>query len=145
MQLFQAMRASASALTAGRLQMDLIANNLANLNTTQTADGTPYRRRFAVIAERTETFASVLDKELGKPEQTNGVRVSEIREDQKPFRLQYDPAHPDAGPDGMVRLPNVDLLQEMTDMILATRIYEANITAFNAGKSMAQRALEIGR
>lgn len=147
MQLFRSMQTSASALTAGRLQMDLIANNIANMNSTRSANGDPYRRRVAVQAERVEPFALALTRsEYRQTLHTGaGVRVVEIREDESPFRLKHDPAHPDAGPDGMVRLPNVDLLQEITDMMLATRIYEANITAFNAGKAMAQRALEIGR
>jgi flagellar basal-body rod protein FlgC len=147
--MFRSMQASASALTATRLQMDLIANNLANINTTRTADGGPYRRRFAVQAERQAPFADVLDQALGASSTPApagaGVRVVSIQEDQADFKLKYDPTHPDADASGMVRLPNVDLLQEMTDMMMATRIYEANVTAFNAGKAMAQRALEIGR
>ena len=147
MTLFGGMQASASALTASRLQMDVVANNIANLNTTRTADGTPYRRKFVVQSERTESFAGALARAEGSGSQGTGmgVQISSIQEDASPFRLKYDPTHPDAGPDGMVRLPNVDLLQEITDMMLATRVYEANVTAFNAGKTMAQRALEIGR
>lgn len=146
MTLFGGMQASASALTASRLQMDVVANNIANLNTTRTADGNPYRRRFVVQAERTEPFSAALSREVDKTPQAGlGVQVTAIEQDSAPFRLKYDPTHPDAGPDGMVRLPNVDLLQEITDMMMATRIYEANVTAFNAGKAMAQRALEIGR
>lgn len=149
MSMFRSLEASASALTATRLQMDLIANNLANINTTRTADGGPYRRRYAVQTERHVPFSGVLNQALsaaGQPAPTGeGVRVVQIAEDQSPFKLKYDPANPDADASGMVRLPNVDLLQEMTDMIVATRVYEANVTAFNAGKSMAQRALEIGR
>lgn len=149
MRMFRAMEASASALTAERLRMDLIANNLANINTTRTADGTPYRRRFAVMEQRQESFADVLARETGLPEQAQaglGVRVAQIGEDQAPFKEVYDPSHPDADKEtGMVRLPNVDMLQEITDMMMSTRIYEANLTAFNAAKSMALRALEIGR
>lgn len=144
--IFQGMQASASALTAGRLQMDVVANNIANLNTTRTAAGTPYRRRFVIQAERTESFESALSREMEKtPKAGAGVQIAAIQEDTAPYKLKYDPTHPDAGPDGMVRLPNVDLLQELTDMMMATRLYEANVTAFNAGKAMAQRALEIGR
>ncbi len=147
MRIFRAMEASASALTAERLRMDLIANNLANINTTRGANGEPYRRRYAVQAERRETFADVLARESGKPgpESGAGVRVTQIAEDQSEFKLKYDPTHPDADQNGMVRLPNVDLLTEITDMMVSTRIYEANVTAFNAAKAMALRALDIGR
>ncbi|MFZ5813993.1 MAG: flagellar basal body rod protein FlgC [Bacillota bacterium] len=146
MRMFQAMQASASALTTERLRMDLIANNLANINTTRTADGTPYRRRYAVVEERRDSFADMLAREAGRPAEAGvGVRVAQIAEDQTPFKEVYDPTHPHADANGIVRLPNVDLLQEITDMMMATRVYEANLTAFNASKSMALRALEIGR
>lgn len=127
--------------------MDLIANNLANINTTRTADGTPYRRRFAVQSERQETFGDLFARQMA---QTNanpgaGVRITAIEEDQSPFQLKHDPTHPDADENGMVALPNVDMLQEITDMMVSVRVYEANVTAFNAGKQMALKALEIGR
>lgn len=145
MRMFSAMEASASALTAQRLRMDLIANNLANIQTTRTAEGGPYRRRYAVLEERRETFADALGRAVQQAEVGSGVRVTAIREDSTPFKEVYDPTHPDADENGIVRMPNVDLLQEITDMMMATRIYEANLTAFNAAKSMALRALEIGR
>lgn len=147
MRIFRAMEASASALTAERLRMDLIANNLANINTTRDANGEPFRRRYAVQAERSETFKEILGRESGKAaaEPGAGVRVTAIMEDRAPFKLKYDPAHPDADETGMVRLPNVDLLNEITDMMVSTRVYEANVTAFNAAKAMAMRALDIGR
>lgn len=145
MRMFRAMEASASALTAQRLRMDLIANNLANIQTTRTAEGGPYRRRYAVMEERRETFADALGRAVQQAEPGLGVRVKEIREDPSPFKEVYDPTHPDADENGIVRLPNVDMLQEITDLMMATRIYEANLTAFNAAKAMALRALEIGR
>lgn len=146
MRMFKAMEASASALTAERLRMDLIANNLANINTTRTAEGGPYRRRYAVVEERRDSFADMLAQQAGRPAEPGvGVRVAQIAEDQAPFKEVYDPTHPDADANGIVRLPNVDMLQEITDMMMASRIYEANLTAFNAAKSMALRALEIGR
>lgn len=147
MQMFRAMEASSSALTAERLRMDLVANNLANLNTTRTDGGGPYRRRFAVQAERRETFHDALLREQEKlgPASGAGVRVTGVTEDPSEFRLKHDPAHPDADENGYVRLPNVDMLTEITDMMMASRAYEANITAFNAAKGMAQKALEIGR
>ncbi|MDF2627106.1 MAG: flgC [Symbiobacteriaceae bacterium] len=147
MTIFSGMQASASALTAGRLHMDVVANNIANMNTTRGADGNPYRRRYVVQAERTASFDSALARETDKaaPRAGAGVQITAINEDTAPFQIKYDPTHPDADADGNVRLPNINLLQEITDMMLATRLYEANVTAFNAGKAMAQRALEIGR
>lgn len=148
MQIFRAMEASASALTAERLRMDLISNNIANINTTRTAAGTAYRRRFAEQAERVDSFQDVLSRQTGAtalPDSGAGVRITAIREDQSPFKLKYDPANPDADARGMVKMPNVDLVQEMTDMMMSTRVYEANVTAFNAAKGMAMKALEIGR
>lgn len=147
MRMFQAMEASASALTAERLRMDVIANNLANYRTTRTAEGGPYRRRTVVVEERPNTFAGELARQAGRPaERGLGVRVAQIVEDPSPFKEVHDPTHPDADPvTGIVRLPNVDLLQEITDLMLAQRMYDANLTAFNAAKNMALRALEIGR
>lgn len=144
MRLFSAMAASASGLTTERLRMDLISENLANLNTTRTAAGGPYRRHVAVTAERAPSFAEVLGEHLAG-RVGEGVEVVRIAEDPAPFKLKYDPGHPDAGPDGFVRLPNVDVLTEMVDLVAASRSYEANVTAFNAAKGMALKALEIGR
>lgn len=156
MRMFRAMEASASALTTERLRMDVIANNLANYRTTRTAEGGPYRRRSVVVEERPGSFAGVLAQQQGQAagsgaagaaaEPGLGVRVAQIAEDQSPFKEVYDPTHPDADPTtGMVQMPNVDLLQEITDLMVSSRMYDANLTAFNAAKSMAMRALEIGR
>lgn len=148
MRIFRSMETSTSALTAERLKMDLIANNLANINTTRGPGGQPYRRKVAVQEERRESFQDLLSKALDnkKPEEAgNGVRVTRIQEDPSAFKVKYDPTHPDADKDGMVRLPNVDMTTEMLDMMMAQRIYEANVTAFNVSKSMALKALEIGR
>ncbi len=130
---------SASGMTAERLRMDTIANNLANANTTRTADGGPYRRQVPVFAAR-ET--AVLARPGGF---AGGVRVLGIRHDPSPPRMVYDPAHPDANEEGYVAMPNVDVVREMVDLITASRAYEANVTAFNTAKSMAMRALDIGR
>ncbi|HEY8347889.1 MAG TPA: flagellar basal body rod protein FlgC [Symbiobacteriaceae bacterium] len=147
MGLFRAMDTSASALTAQRFRMDVIAHNIANINTTRTAEGGPYRRKVTTQAERRMTFQDILDRAAGRPVPPvgAGVVITSVSEDPSPFRLQYDPGHPDADENGYVQMPNVDLLQELTDLMVATRIYEANVTAFNASKAMAQRALEIGR
>ncbi|MGE5672568.1 MAG: flagellar basal body rod protein FlgC [Mycobacterium leprae] len=147
MNFFRSMEASASALTAERLRMDVIAGNLANMNTTRTANGDPYRRKFVTQAERPTTFQDLLAQKAGQPAPTvgAGVQVTAIQEDQTPFQLKYDPGNPDADANGMVRLPNVDMLQEITDMMTSQRTYEANVTAFNVSKAMAMKALEIGR
>ena len=132
---FRAFRISGSGLTAERLRMDTIANNLANANTTRTDAGGPYRRQVPV-------FAEMLRDRAGAP---GGVRVVGVREDNSEPRLVYDPQHPDASPDGYVAMPNVHVVKEMVDLITATRAYEANVTAINSAKAMAQKALEIGR
>lgn len=141
MGMFTAINAAASGLTAERLRLDVIANNIANVNTTRTASGGPYRRQMVVFAPRQDTpFAAVLANRLGE-----GVRVVGIVEDNSPPRRVYDPNHPDAGPDGYVNMPNVNIVTEMVDMITASRAYEANVATVNAAKSMAMKALEIGK
>lgn len=147
MSLFGAMDISASGLTAQRLRLDIIANNLANAETTRTEAGGPYRRQVPVFEARqpAQSFASLLSQATGADNIGSGVRVVRVDEDQSPFRLKYDPGNPDADAEGYVKLPNVNVVTEMTDMISATRAYEANITAINSAKAMISRALEIGR
>lgn len=150
MRIFRSLETSTSALTAERLKMDLIANNLANINTTRGPGGEPYRRKVTVQEERRDSFSDVFTRLLGDSvtkagEPGNGVRITRVQEDPSDFKLKYDPTHPDADKDGMVRLPNVDMTTEMLDMMMAQRVYEANVTAFNVSKSMAMKALEIGR
>lgn len=144
MQLFKAMRISASGLSAERLRMDTIASNIANANTTRTENGGPYRRKIAVFQENLENEVDKLSDDTsfnGK-----GIKAVAIIEDTKtPFNKKYDPSSPDADADGYVEMPNVNLLNEMVDLIAATRAYEANVTAMEAEKSMALKALEIGR
>ncbi|NLW25335.1 MAG: flagellar basal body rod protein FlgC [Clostridia bacterium] len=144
MSLFNTFKISASGLAAERLRMDLIADNIANAETTRTAEGGPYRRKLAVFTPY-RSFENVLRGELS----LQGVKVEKIIEDRSPFKLVYDPDHPDAIPagpqQGYVQMPNVNIVEEMVDMISATRAYEANVTALNAAKSMALKALEIGR
>lgn len=144
MQLFKAMRISASGLSAERLRMDTIASNIANANTTRTESGGPYKRKIAVFQENLENEVDKLSDDTsfnGK-----GIKAVAIIEDTKtPFNKKYDPSSPDADADGYVEMPNVNLLNEMVDLIAATRAYEANVTAMEAEKSMALKALEIGR
>ena len=130
-----AMEISASALTAERTRMNQISSNLANANSTRTAEGGPYRRKDAV-------FATMLDEANAK--KSGGVEVVAVIEDQSAPRLQYDPGHPDAKPDGYVAYPNVNVVEEMADMISATRTYEANVTTMKAGMDMQMKALTIG-
>ena len=138
------MSISASALTATRLRMDVIAENMANSNTTRTENGDPYRRKYVVFQEKTEDrgFASFFNRARQAP---GGVRVLEIGTDMSEFKYDFNPSHPDADENGFVRMPNVEVVQEMVDMMSAFRAYEANITALNTFKDMAIKTLEIGR
>jgi len=140
---FGALRISASGLAAERLRLDTIASNIANVSTTRGENGQPYRRKVAVFQEN-------LNKEYNKTtgkytEELKGVKAVGIEEDQSPLRRVYDPSNPDADKDGYVNMPNVNILNEMADMIAATRAYEANVNAVNSEKSMFLKALEIGR
>ncbi|HBR09424.1 MAG TPA: flagellar basal body rod protein FlgC [Clostridiales bacterium] len=133
---------SASGLTAQRLRMDVISENIANIDTTRTEEGGPYTRKYVVMEEREASFSQTLknaSEAVGA-----GVRVSEIGEDSSEYQRVYDPDHPEADEDGYVAYPNVQVTQEMVDMLSAYRAYEANITAFGAYKSMAVKTLEIG-
>ncbi|WP_371371265.1 flagellar basal body rod protein FlgC [Sporomusa aerivorans] len=144
MGMFRAIDAAASGMTAERLRMDVISNNIANVNTTRTAEGGPYRRQLVVFEPRSEqtSFSQMLSREM---EAGDGVRVTGIIKDNAPLKLMYDPNHPDANRDGYVEMPNVNIVSEMVDMITASRAYEANVTAVNAAKSMALKALDIGK
>jgi flagellar basal-body rod protein FlgC len=143
---FSSMNVSSSALSAERTRMNLISGNLANANTTRTPEGGPYKRRDAVFAATpaaTGRFARTLDGATAT--EVRQVEIMQVVEDQNPPRMQYDPNHPDANPEGYVALPNINTMEEMTDMINATRAYEANVTAVQAAKSMALKTLEISR
>lgn len=133
---------SGSGLTASRLRMDIISENIANSTTTRTKNGEPYRRKMVVYESIDESFSSVYQSELDN-NTAKGVRVAKIAEDQSEFNSVYDPENPDADENGYVLMPNVDIVEEMIDMMSVTRAYEANLTAFNAMKSMATKALEI--
>ena len=142
MSLFTGINVSASGLTAQRLRMNTISSNIANVNTTRTEDGGPYRRKMPV-------FAAKLDNEIGNftnesKQAGAGVEVTKIKESDKPPKLVYKPHHPDANEAGYVEMPNINITSEMTDIISATRSYEANVTALESAKSMAQSALKLG-
>jgi flagellar basal-body rod protein FlgC len=145
MDLFTAMNTSSSALTAERTRMNLISSNLANVNTTRTPEGGPYKRKDAVFmaTPATDGFGKALDGVADK--HLREVTVSEIVEDKSPPRMQYDPSHPDANAQGYVAMPNVNVVEEMADMITATRVYEANVMSAQAAKNMALKTLEISK
>ncbi|MBS4198950.1 flagellar basal body rod protein FlgC [Bacillus sp. FJAT-49732] len=149
--MFQSMGITSSALTAQRLRMDVISSNMANTDTTRgkIVDGEwqPYTRKMVVMQPKESSFSSVFNHVLNGAgnNKLNGVKVSNIIEDDAPYRLVYDPEHPDADEEGYVQMPNVDPLKEMVDLMSATRSYEANVTVFNASKSMYIKALELGK
>jgi flagellar basal-body rod protein FlgC len=140
-----AMKISGSGLSAQRTWMNVLSANLANANTTRTADGNPYARR-TVIYETTpaeEDFEQALDG--ATQGELDSVQVTGIVSDRRDFKEVYDPGHPDANADGIVKMPNVSAIEEMTNLLTATRAYEANLTALNNTKRMALKALEIGK
>lgn len=149
MSIFQNLSISGSALTANRLRMDVISSNMANAKTTRSelvnGEWQPYRRKMVALqSSGGSSFSSLLQSEMSKSS-AGGVRVKAVTEDQSPFKLVYNPTHPDANEEGYVQLPNVDPLKEMTDLIGATRSYEANVTVLNANKNLLLKALEIGK
>lgn len=144
MGLDQALEISVSGIEAQRKTMELIASNLANINTTRTIFGGPYRRKIAVLSEKPLSFAEELSQaELRFSPVAGGVEVADVVEDRTPFSKVYNPGHPDADAQGFVSMPNVNLSNEMVDMIYTSKLYEANITAFNATKKMMQDTLQL--
>jgi flagellar basal-body rod protein FlgC len=148
MSIFKSFGVNASGMTAERYRMDIISQNVANANTTRTEDGTPYKRKIVTFSERNmdpTKFGTIFARSRGM-DVGDGVKVSRVFEDEiSEMKRVYDPAHPDADEDGYVWYPNVDIVTEMTNMIDATRAYEANATAFTASKSMAMKGLNIGQ
>lgn len=147
MGIFSSFDINASGLSAQRYRMDIISENVANANTTRTQDGTPYVRKVVTFAEKggQTSFSRVLNK-ITDSYSGQGVKVSGVHEDKvTEMNMVYDPSHPDADENGYVTYPNVNIITEMTNLIDATRSYEANATAFNASKSMALKGLELGK
>ena len=145
MSMFSAFDVTASGLTAQRLRMDVISENVANANTTRTEDGTPYRRKIVTFQQKNpqQTFSQVLHN-VSSGYSGSGVKVSQIFEDTTTeMNMVYDPSHPDADENGYVMYPNVDIVTEMTNLIDDSRAYEANATAFSASKSIATKGLNI--
>ena len=146
MALFQSFDIAASGMTAQRFRMDTIAENIANVNTTRTEDGTPYRRKIVSFEEKntSPTFSDALKR--ATEFRGDGVKVVRVAEDTTAdFIMEYDPAHPDADENGYVLYPNVNTVTEMTNLIDSSRAYEANVTAFEAVKGMATAGLRIGQ
>ena len=148
MGMFDSFNVNASGLTAQRYRMDVISENVANANTTRTKDGTPYVRKVVTFSEKegnNSSFSTIFGKARGRFE-GHGVKVSGTYEDTSTEGNKvYDPSHPDADDDGYVTYPNVNIVTEMTNLIDASRSYEANATAFDASKSMAQQGLQMGK
>ena len=155
MAFFNAMNISATGLTAQRLRMDVISENIANVNTTRTIQGGPYRRKTVLFSEIQETPFGMLMRDTVEGRERGstrrraplgmGVRVHNVVQDFSDGPMIYDPSHPDANAQGYVAMPNVNIVEEMVNMISASRSYEANITAINTSRSLMQRTLEIGR
>lgn len=151
MSIFHSMDTTGSALTAQRLRMDVISSNMANADTTRAkrvnGKWVPYTRKTVTLTPKEGSFSNYLTVAMGgNGKMGNGVKVSSINEDTStPYKLVYDPTNPDADKDGYVQTSNVDSLKEMVNLISATRSYEANVTVFNANKSMLSKALEIGK
>ncbi|MBQ7221787.1 MAG: flagellar basal body rod protein FlgC [Synergistaceae bacterium] len=138
MKIFDSLEVAGSSLTAHRLWLDTISSNLANINTTRTKAGGPYKRKVPV-------FAEMLDNTIGGYHDIGGVRVLDITEDNNAPRMVYQPDHPDANAEGYVAYPNVNLVREMTDMLVASRAYEANLSVVTTGRDMWNGALEVMR
>ena len=143
MDIFTTFDIAASALKAQRIRLNTISSNLANVETTSTPEGGPYKRKSVYFETAPIRFADQLDRAMNKG--VSGVRVRSITEDTAPPKRVYNPSHPDADEQGYVAMPNIDVLKEMVDMMSATRSYEANATTIKSAKRMALKALEIGR
>ena len=146
MSFLSAMETSSSGMAAQRYRMNIISSNIANAQTTRTPEGGPYRRREVIFGAlpAPRTFEEELRSQV-KPGDPLHAKVLGVAVDERPPLLKYDPSHPDANEEGYVAMPNIDPMEEMVNMMLATRSYQANVAAFNATKSMALRAMEIGR
>ena len=143
MGVFDSMRISSSGLSAERLRMDIVSSNIANVNTTRTEDGGPYKRKIGTFQENVDKY---LNPVTGQYETRSlGVKATKIVEDESALKRSYDPSNPDADEQGYVTMPNINVLNEMADLIASSRAYEANVTAITAEKGIFTKALEIGR
>ncbi len=148
MDLFKIFSISGAGMSAQKTRMTVVASNMANTETTRTAEGGPYRRRDVILraAPASDGFAGSLEANLAeRMDEPQGVEVAGIKQSSRPPRKNFDPHHPDAGPDGYVALPDINIVEETVDMMSAVRSYEANLTAFNTTKSLIRRLLDLGR
>ena len=143
MDIFNTFKVSSSALKANTIRLNTISSNLANVETTSTPEGGPYKKKSVYFESQPMNFQKELEGNMKNAVQ--GVAVTKILEDESPARKFYDPSHPDAKEDGYVEMPNISVLKEMVDMMSATRAYQANVTTIKSAKRMALKALEIGR
>jgi flagellar basal-body rod protein FlgC len=143
MDIFNTFKISGSALKANRIRLDTISSNLANVETTSTPEGGPYKKKSVYFESKPLSFQEHLAGNLKNAAQ--GVEVTKILEDQDEPRKVFNPSHPDADKDGYVAMPNINVMEEMVDMMSATRSYQANVTTIKSAKRMALKALEIGR
>ncbi|ABF40656.1 flagellar basal-body rod protein FlgC [Candidatus Koribacter versatilis Ellin345] len=143
MNLFDQIRTSGGAMAAERLRAEIVAGNMANAETTRTAEGGPYRRKQVIFSSAQPTFGMVLAKAGGEPAIGGGVRVLDIVQDSRDPVLRYEPGHPDANAEGMVAYPNIDPIEETVDLMSALRSYQLNASAVQAAKQMIQQSLEI--
>lgn len=144
MSFLNSMNIVGSAMTAERFRMDVALQNIANANTTRTASGEPYRRKQVVFEERDARFSDALKNEAARVN-GGGVRVKQVVESERDFIPVYDPSHPDANEEGYVMMPNVNTTEERIDLMAASNAYNANLTALSVVKSLALKALEIGK
>lgn len=143
MDLFTSFKISSSALKANRIRLNTISSNMANVETTSTPEGGPYKKKSVYFQSTPISFKDHLNSSVDNA--VKGVEVTKILEDEDPPKKIYNPSHPDAGDDGYVEMPNISILKEMVDMMNATRSYQANVTSLQSAKRMAMKALEIGR
>lgn len=136
MDIFNLLKVSASAMSAQRERMNTIASNMANVNSTRTEEGGPYKRRDVIFSTMPVG---------GNPEELEGVQVEEVIKDERPPRMVYDPGHPDADKDGFVAMPDINIIEEMVNMMTAFRAYEAAVATFNTSKAMFLKTLELGK
>ena len=143
MDILTTFKVSASAMKANSIRLNTISSNLANIETTSTPEGGPYKKKSVYFESRPVSFQEQLESNIR--DSVQGVEVTQILEDQDPPRKVYNPSHPDAAEDGYVEMPNISVLEETVDMMSATRAYQANVTTIKSAKRMALKALEIGR
>ena len=144
MDIFAAIDASSTGISAQRARINILSGNLANINTTRTEGGGPYKRRDAIFSSEAldNNFNDMLDQRIN--DNVQGIRIDDVYVDEKEPKLVYNPTHPDADEKGFVRFPNINLMEELVNIMSASRAYEANVTALNASKSILVRALAIG-